>query len=301
MNRRDFIQKTCFLSTGLYWNALPEALSDSSIKLTILHTNDTHSRIDPFPSHHHKYPNMGGVAKRSSLIEKIRKEEKNVLLLDAGDFFQGTPYFNFFHGEVEIKALSALGYDVVTLGNHDFDAGLSGLIRQLPHANFQIVSANYVFEEQELKQKVKPYVIINKDKLRIGIFGLGVKLEGLVPAKFFANTKYIEPVEIAKELVQELKNKKVDYIICLSHLGLEYEYERICDKQLATLVEGIDLIIGGHTHTFLKEPLVVTHPISGHQTVICQVGFAGIWLGRIDIRFETTRKKRIATSHITVI
>jgi len=301
MNRRKFIQNAGVLTSALWANPLSAVWAGEALKLTILHTNDTHSRIEPFPANHNKYPGMGGIAKRASLISQIRKEEKNVLLLDAGDFFQGTPYFNFFGGEAEIKALSALQYDVVTLGNHDFDAGLSGLIKQLPHANFQIVSANYLFEEQSLNEKIKPYTIIQKGKLRIGIFGLGVKLDGLVPAKLYGSTRYQEPISVAREMVQTLKNKQVNYIICLSHLGYEYDYERVSDKHLATQVDGIDLIIGGHTHTFLQEPTVVTNPISGHQTIINQVGFAGINLGRIDVFFTAGKTGKATSKSIAII
>jgi 5'-nucleotidase len=293
MNRRDFIQKSLLASAAIQFGFIPDLAADSSsVKLTILHTNDTHSRIDPFPLTDSKFGGMGGIAKRAALIEKIRQQETNVLLLDAGDLFQGTPYFNFFNGEVEVKAASSLGYEAVTMGNHDFDAGLEGFIKQLPNAKYDILVANYVFEEKELKNTVKPYKIFVKSGIRIGVFGLGVEPAGLVPAKLYGGTKYIDPIGTAQEIVQELHHKKCDLVICLSHLGYEYAYTKVSDKVLAAQTEGIDLIIGGHTHTFLTEPQSFTNK-KGGQVYIAQVGWAGINLGKIDVYF--TKQKRTKT------
>lgn len=284
MKRREFLKYSAVGAAGLTLVGLPlnsEAAS-KTIKLTILHTNDQHSRIDPFPSDGRKYAGMGGMARRASLVERIRKEEPNVLLLDAGDIWQGTPYFNFFNGELEYKLMTDMKYDAATLGNHDFDLGLDGLAKQLPLAGFEFLSANYDFSKTILKDKFKPYKVFEKDGLRIGVFGLGIELEGLVGKKQFGETVYLDPVVKAQEIVTELReNQKCNMVICLSHLGYSYQTEKIDDRKLAAKVSGIDLILGGHTHTFMEQPEVLRHE-NGHETLINQVGWAGIYLGRIE-------------------
>lgn len=290
MKRRDFIQKTAATSAliGLGGFSLSSFKSLSTKHLTILHTNDVHSYIDPFPPNHPKNPNMGGVARRAALIESIRKENPNVLLLDAGDIFQGTPYFNYYGGELEFKLMSMMQYDLATIGNHDFDNGIEGLYAQLPHAKFEFVSANYDFKNTIMNGHVKPYKIINKDGIKVGVFGLGVGLEGLVDKKNYKETIYIDPVEVAQDMVRLLKeDKKCDLIICLSHLGYKYkdEPDKICDTKLASLTKDIDLIIGGHTHTFLDKPTVLKNAV-GKDVLVNQVGCYGINLGRIDFYFD---------------
>ena len=256
--------------------------------LTVLHTNDVHSYIDPFPANHPKNPNMGGVARRAALIESIRKENPNVLLLDAGDIFQGTPYFNYYGGELEFKLMSMMQYDLATIGNHDFDNGIEGLYAQLPHASFEFVSANYDFKNTVMNGHVKPYKIINKDGIKVGVFGLGVGLDGLVDKKNYKETIYLDPVGVAQDMARLLKQeKKCDLVICLSHLGYKYkdEPDKICDTKLATLTKDIDLIIGGHTHTFLDKPTVLKNTV-GQDVLVNQVGCYGINLGRIDFYFD---------------
>jgi 5'-nucleotidase len=290
MKRRDFIQKTAATSAllGLGGFSLSSFKSVNTKHLTVLHTNDVHSYIDPFPANHPKNPNMGGVARRAALIESIRKENPNVLLLDAGDIFQGTPYFNYYGGELEFKLMSMMQYDLATIGNHDFDNGIEGLYAQLPHASFEFVSANYDFKNTVMNGHVKPYKIINKDGIKVGVFGLGVGLEGLVDKKNYKETIYIDPVGVAQDMARILKQeKKCDLVICLSHLGYKYkdEPEKICDTKLATLTQDIDLIIGGHTHTFLDKPTVLKNAV-GQDVLVNQVGCYGINLGRIDFYFD---------------
>ncbi len=298
MKRRDFIQKTAASSALIALPSVPLlSFGQPEVKkLTILHTNDTHSHIDPFPADHPKNPNMGGVARRAALVEKIRKEEKNVLLLDAGDIFQGTPYFNYYGGELEFKLMSMLQYDLATIGNHDFDNGIDGFYAQLPHAKFDFVSANYDFKNTILDNIVKPYKILHRDGIKIGIFGLGVELQGLVDKKLYKETVYNNPVEIAADMTRILKqNEKCDLIICLSHLGFKYQNDpdKICDVRLAKQTKDIDLIIGGHTHTFLDKPVIETNA-EGEEVLINQVGCYGINLGRIDFYFD---KKNKATAN----
>lgn len=290
MKRRDFIQKTAATSAllGLGGLSLSSFKTVSTKKLTVLHTNDVHSYIDPFPANHPRNPNMGGVARRAALIESIRKENPNVLLLDAGDIFQGTPYFNYYGGELEFKLMSMMRYDLATIGNHDFDNGIDGLYAQLPHASFEFVSANYDFKNTIMNGHVKPYKILNKDGIKVGVFGLGVGLDGLVDKKNYKETVYLDPVEVAKDMAKILKQEqKCDLVICLSHLGYKYkdEPDKICDTKLATLTKDIDLIIGGHTHTFLDKPTVLKN-IEGQDVLVNQVGCYGINLGRIDFYFD---------------
>ena len=221
MKRRNFIQKSTAASAFLTLGGLSlQSFTKKSTKhITILHTNDTHSHIEPFPANHHRNPNQGGVARRATLVEDIRKENPNTLLLDAGDIFQGTPYFNFYGGELEFKLMSMLKYDAATIGNHDFDNGIGGLYAQLPNAKFDFLSANYDFKNTVLDSHVKPYKIYRKDGIKIGIFGLGIELLGLVDSRNYKETKYLNPIEIAQDMSRILKEDELcDLVICLSHL-----------------------------------------------------------------------------------
>ena len=295
MKRRDFIQGSIAGSALLTVGGLSLSSFNTleSSHITILHTNDVHSHIDPFPADHPRNANMGGVARRATLIEGIRKENPNVLLLDAGDIFQGTPYFNYYGGELEFKLMSMLQYDVATMGNHDLDNGLEGFYAQLPHAKFDFVSANYDFKNTMLDGIVKPYKTFKKGGIKIGVFGMGIQLEGLVDKNNYKETVYKDPVETAQEMTRILKaQEKCDLIICLSHLGYSYgkNSEKICDLKLAEQTKDIDLIIGGHTHTFLDKPTIVKN-LDGIDTLVNQVGCHGINLGRIDFYFDKDKNK----------
>ena len=295
MNRRQFIQNAAAGSAIIAGGISMESFATADLKrLTILHTNDVHSYVDPFPADHPRNPNKGGVARRATLIEGIRRENPNVLLLDAGDIFQGTPYFNYYGGAVELKLMSMMRYDLATLGNHDFDNGIDGFYSQLPNADFDFVSANYDFRNTVLNGVVKPYKIFNKNGVKVGVFGLGIELAGLVDKKLYKETAYIDPVSVTQDIVLELKRKRCDLIICLSHLGYEYKNDasRISDVRLASLTKDIDLIIGGHTHTFLEKPSIVKNA-EGKDVLINQTGCYGINLGRIDFYFEKGEKSSI--------
>jgi 5'-nucleotidase len=229
---------------------------------------------------------MGGVSRRHALIQKIRSEEENVLLLDCGDIFQGTPYFNMFGGELEMKLMSEMGYDAATMGNHDFDIGLEGFKTAKRHAKFPFLCANYDFSETTLKGETKPYEIFQKGTLKIGVFGVGIELNGLVTENNYGKTKYLDPVSTANSMARELRKKGCDLVICLSHLGYDYtDSSRISDRKLAQQTSNIDLILGGHTHTFLENPTIEKNK-KGKNVLINQVGYAGLYLGRIDIDVE---------------
>ncbi len=295
-NRRDFIRtlmgSAAFL--GLASTPLDLFAKHEIIKLTILHTNDVHSRIDPFPKNDPKYPGMGGVARRASLIKQIRAKEANVLLLDAGDIFQGTPYFNLYGGELEFKLMSDMGYDAATIGNHDFDNGIDGLAKQLPNAKFPFLNLNYDFSDTPMAGSVLPYKIFQKAGITIGVIGIGIELAGLVDPKLYGNTIYSNPIQIADDTALMLKkNLKCDLVICLSHLGYKYSEKKISDEVLAQESSYIDLIIGGHTHTFLDEPVRYKNK-SNKEILVAQVGWAGIRLGRVDYYFDVRSRKNEA-------
>lgn len=301
MERRAFLRNTFLITGGTM--VVPSLLAQSSgkgkanSKLTILHTNDTHSNIDPFPDNHARYPGKGGVARRFEMIQKIRQEEEHVLLLDAGDIFQGTPYFNKFGGVLEMKLMSELGYEAATMGNHDFDAGLEGFVRAYEHANFPFLCANYDFKNTPIDGITNERLIIEKGSIKVGVFGVGVELDGLVPPDKFGETHYHDPIEMANHQAEKLKKEGCDLIICLSHLGYDYEDDQVSDLQLARKTRNIHLIIGGHTHTFLEKPTEERN-LDGEMVLINQVGWAGVNLGRIDFHFD---KKMFAKKDVLIV
>ena len=300
LTRRRFISQSALTSGAFFTGSslIKEILEDTnSYKLTILHTNDVHSRIDPYPMDGSRNQGLGGVIARAELIEDIRKEQEHILLLDAGDIFQGTAYFNLFKGEPEIKAMASMRYDASTVGNHDFDAGLENLANQLTkHANFPMLICNYDFTGTPMEYKYEPYKIFKKGKLRIGVLGVGIELKGLVPENLAAGTIYLDPVKQANQVANVLKNdKKCDFIICLSHLGYQYRENKISDVLFAEQSENIDLIIGGHTHTFMNAPVSRRNKL-GKDVVLNQVGFSGIILGRLDFDFSKISRKNLVNS-----
>lgn len=303
MDRRKFLK---LIPAGTLVAVNPGLVFGSNLiqpgkKITILHTNDWHSRIEPFPMDGSRNQGLGGAAKRAALISKIRKEEENVLLFDSGDIFQGTPYFNFFSGELEIKLMSEMSYDAATIGNHDFDGGIENLRDQLNHAEFSMLNANYNLDRTVLKDIVEPYKIIKKDGLKIGVFGVGIELEGLVPKNLFGETQYKDPISKSNLIAEHLKkHHKCDIVICLSHLGFKYNIDYPSDVVLASRSKNIDIILGGHTHTFMKEVHLEKNKI-GKNVLINQAGWAGIILGRIDLIFEKEKSiKFVNTSQLKV-
>ena len=295
MKRRHFLKKIKFSS--IYGLTLPyfindDYFDDGSKKITILHTNDVHSHIDPFPKNDPLNPSGGGVIARANLINLVKKDNPHTLVLDAGDVFQGTPYFNFFGGELELKLMSKMGYNASTLGNHEFDNGMEKLSKVLKHANFSFLNSNYTLKNTPLENKIKSHEIFNINGIKIGVFGLGIELEGLVEKKLYKGIKYLNPIEISKDISNDLKyNHNCDLIICLSHLGFSYSKDKniMCDLILAKQTKNIDLIIGGHTHTFLDEPVKVKN-LENKDVIINQVGCFGINLGKIDFYFSENNK-----------
>ena len=290
MNRRKFIYNSSIASLSvLGLNSCSQLFRD--VKITILHSNDVHSQIEPFPVNHNRFPGRGGFARRASIFNQIRSVNPNTLIFDAGDIFQGTPYFNFFQGELELKLMKEMGYNAATIGNHEFDAGLNILKKNILSTNFQFITSNYDFVNTELEGLTTTYKIYKKEGVKIGVFGLGIELKGLVNPNLYKETIYNDPIEISDEMVKILKDeKKCDLIICVSHLGHEYNSNKISDTKLAQLTSDIDLIIGGHTHTFLKEPIIVKNK-KNNNVIINQVGNGGVYLGRIDFNFTNSGRK----------
>lgn len=287
MNRRKFLIDSSLLAVGI----ASGTVLNTDKQLTILHTNDMHSRIEAFPMDGSRNQGLGGMAKRAAAIAKIRQNQSNVLLLDSGDIFQGTPYFNVFGGELEFKLMSKMGYDFATLGNHDFDAGIDGLVKQMPHASFEFVSANYEVSGTALESHVKPYRTIQKGNIKVGVFGLGIELDGLVPEKLCEGVRYLNPIERAQSIANLLRSdEKCELVICLSHLGYKYNDRKVSDIHLAQNTNGIDLILGGHTHTFFSKPEIRRNN-NGDEVIINQVGWGGMALGRLDLTIEKNKKR----------
>jgi 5'-nucleotidase len=295
INRRKFLTTSAVFGASLalpkYFHssvATSSATSASETIITILHTNDTHSQIDPLPDND-RYAGKGGVARRATLVKRVRKENPNTLLIDAGDAFQGTPYFNFYKGEVEYKSMSAIGYDAGTLGNHEFDNGVDALAAALKFATFDIVSSNYDVKGTALEGLVKPYVVKTVGGIRVGLFGLGISPVALITPSSFKGVTYRDPIETAKEMVKILRgNERCALIVAMSHLGF-YKNPKprdVGDGQVASQVDGIDFIASGHTHTFMEGPERVQQPC-GQETLIFQVGRSGIYVGRVDFTFRS--------------
>jgi 5'-nucleotidase len=301
LSRRLFLRQAA-VGGGLFLlPGIAQARVSGAPRLTILHTNDWHSRIDPFPDDGGRNANRGGAERRAALIARVRAAESNVLLFDSGDIFQGTPYFNFFQGEPEIRLMSQMGYDAATIGNHDFDGGIENLATQLKHASFNMLSANYDFKGTPMEGKTLPYQTFNRGGIKVGVFGLGIKLLGLVPEQLYGKTEYQDPLERGNATARILREKeKCDLVICLSHLGFRYRNDQVSDVVLAESSRDIDLILGGHTHTFLDEPVVVNNQ-QGEPVIINQVGFGGLRLGRLDVTFPGNGRRRcVACNNLRV-
>lgn len=297
MNRRRFIRNISAGAAGLTLGTLPFELlaNDDFAIISILHTNDIHSHIEPFTGSNERYANKGGLARISQLAKMYKAENPNTLLFDAGDMFQGTPYFNYFKGELMFKVMSAAGYDLGTIGNHEFDNGLQGILDPLPNAKFPLISSNYDFSDTILAGKFDRFRIFEKQGVKIGVYALGIELDGLVGSKNYGNTVYNDPIKVAKEMEVFLRNDEdCDLVICLSHLGLRYRDDKVSDMVIAAETSMTDLIIGGHTHTYLEEPLVEKNKL-GNPVIVNQAWWGGLVLGKIDFVFDRAKRNRSAT------
>lgn len=258
-----------------------------SVRLIVLHTNDIHSRIDAVEKDAARNADKGGALRRDAAVRQIRQEARElgaeVILLDAGDYVQGTPYFNLFHGKLEVDLMNRMAYDAATLGNHEFDRGMEALAKMLKPARFPIVCSNYDLSSTCLAGKTLPYLVVQKGSLKIGIVSANVKLDNLVPASRREGVVYEDPIALADNYAAMLKAQGCHIVICLSHLG--YSSYGVCDIKLAENTRHIDLIIGGHSHTFLKAPKLYNN-LDDRPVPVTQMGKDGIYLGRVDLMIQ---------------
>ena len=275
MQRRTFIHQfglgAIALGTGI-----PQLDFSGNFSLSILHTNDLHGRFEGNNAAYHAFAQQARL-----FVEKIRREQAHVLLLDAGDVLNPS----HSKGE-ELAWMKGMGYDAFALGNHDFDRGMQDLSSQLSRNPIPALAANYQLADTPLDKLVKPYHIVEKAGQRIGIMSLGVNPQGSIPQLLREGLIYTDPLVTANEIAAELKEKHAcNLVICLSHLGYHYKDEQVSDLQLAPQSRHIDIIIGGHTHTFLPEPIVVNN-LDGKPVLINHAGWGGLLMGRIDLQYS---------------
>jgi 5'-nucleotidase len=292
--RRTFLKQSILGGGALTLGLIPKELfaSGELVRLTVMHTNDMHCHLDPFPADHAEYPGKGGVVRIASLVNQCRKENPNLLLLDGGDMFQGTPYFNYFKGNLIVKVMSKMGYDAGTIGNHEFDNGMGDILSAIKDAKFPLISSNYDFSDTILAGQVKTQHILEKGGIKVGIYGLGIELDGLVGKQNYGETRYLDPLETALKMESSLKNDQhCDLVICLSHLGLSYENSKISDTTLAPHTKYTDLVVGGHTHSFMEKPLVLKNAV-GNPILVNQAGWAALETGKIEFVFDRVNQKK---------
>ncbi len=255
-------------------------------KITVLHTSDTHSCILPLNKNlaDTMLADRGGFLRRIAMLKQERRKDPGLLLFDCGDFSQGSSYYTMFKGDVEVELMNRMHYDAVTIGNHEFDFGLDNMIRLFKMAEFPVVCSNYDFADTELKDIVKPYLVLKRQGVRIGIFALCPPLEGLVSRKNYGPLKFLDPVEVTDRMVDVLRNReKCDVVICLSHLG--WEVSDYPDNELIKRTSGIDLILGGHSHTYL-ETLGYETDKTGRQVPVDHEGKHAVFVGKIQLTLE---------------
>ncbi len=304
ISRRNFLQQTVLSASALATSFLLPDIKNSTSeeqRIVILHTGDMHSHLEAFPMDGSANQGLGGIAARAEMVEEIRSKNKHVLLLDAGDIFGNTPYFELFKGEPEIKAMSAMKYDAVTIGESDFAAGVDNYANIINRfADLPVVVCNYNFTNTSLQHKIPFYKVFQKGNVKIGVTGVGIELQGLIADELYGNVKYLNPIENANRIAGILKKKEgCDLIICLSHLGDKYNNDKVSDNVLARESYDIDLIISAHTHRFFDEPRKYINKI-GKEVVVNQVGWAGIELGRLDYNLLKSGKKNLISNSIII-
>ena len=264
---------------------LPTLSVSAQKHLTILHTNDTHSCVIPLSVHlaDTLQAGRGGFLRRIAMLKEERRKDPGLLLFDSGDFCQGSPYYTLFKGDVESGLMNMMHYDAGTIGNHEFDFGLENMARVFKRLNFPIVCANYRFHEYGLDKIVKPYVILKRNGLKIGVFGLSPRLDGLVDHKNYRSTEYLDPVKTAQEMADLLKTKHCDLVVCISHLG--WEEKGMGDQEVISRTRGIDLVLGGHSHTYFRQLRYVDN-LDGKPVADDQNGKSGIYIGKMKITLE---------------
>ena len=259
-------------------------------QVVVLHTNDTHSCIMPLKTAlaDTMLAGRGGYLRRIAMIKEERQKQPDLLLFDSGDFSQGSSYYTMFKGDVEVGLMNLMGYDAATIGNHEFDFGLENMARLFRMANFPIVCSNYDFKDTELKDIVKPYITIYRQGVKIGIFALCPKMKGLVSQKNYEPLEYLDPAETAQKYIDLLrKQEKCDLVICISHLG--WEISDYPDNRFIALTEGCDLVLGGHTHTYMPT-LKYAPDKTGRQIPVDQNGKHAVFVGKLLLNLEKAKK-----------
>lgn len=286
---RSFRENKIVFLFGLFWAVgilSTTAQTTANKNLVILHLNDTHSRIEPLQENDPHNANRGGVIRQNAYIEQVRSKNKNVLLFHCGDFVHGTPYFNIFRGEAEVDIMNFMKFDAVCLGNHEFDYGLENLAEIIRKSKYPYITTNLDFTGTPVEGLTKPFLVIDKAGIRIGIIGLTINPEGILAQKNYEKTKWLDPIVAANETADYLRKKeKCDLVICLSHLGIYFSEEELGDLSLVEQSHDIDIILGGHTHTFLRFP-ERRQNADGEEVLINQVGVNGIYVGRLDVTME---------------
>lgn len=283
-NQEKRMKQIGFILIGVAMLTQP-LFAQQTKELDILHTSDTHSRIEPIdPQAADKLAGLGGVLRRVAFVKQFRQEHPDMLLFDGGDFSQGTPYYNLFWGELEVQMMNLMRYDAVTIGNHEFDFGLENMARLYRMARFPVVCANYDVKGTVLEGLVKPYVVLERFGLKIGVFGLGPRLQGLVASANCKGVTYHDPVEAARRVAALLKGKEgCDVVVCLSHLGARLnEADEVDDERLIAATKDIDVVLGGHTHTFMEKPMLY-RDAEGKEVPLLHSGKNGVYVGRIDL------------------
>jgi 5'-nucleotidase len=308
MDRRAFLATLAAASAAAHL-PLKAGEPSASGRITLLHTNDTHSRIEPFGPGNGNLSGLGGMARRATLVRQLRAQLGPVLLLDAGDTFQGTPYFNRYKGRLDYQLMRMVGYDAGTLGNHDFDNGVPMLVEamesmeKLQHRNppFAFVNCNFDFKgASELGKRVRPWLVREFPGLRVGITGVGVAFAGLVAPKNHEGIGWRDPYESLRPVVARLREvEKVDLVVVLSHLGHNLNGTAPDDLSMPAKVPGIDAVIGGHSHTFLEAPVRLTQ--ARGETLVFQVGFGGVNLGRMDFALARGTVRAAAGSALPIV
>lgn len=261
------------------------AMAQNDKQIVILHSNDTHSCIYPLNVNlaDTALAGRGGYLRRAAFVEQQRKQYPNLLLIDSGDFSQGSPYYTLNKGEVEVRLMNIMRYDAATIGNHEFDFGLENMARIFRMANFPILCSNYDFTGTPVEGTVKPWTIIKRDGVKIGLFALDPKLIGLVDTAKCQGVKYLDPVAKANEMAALLKAKKCDLVICVSHLG--WDKVDMNDQIMIAGSRGIDLVLGGHSHTYMKQ-LEYVKDLDGKMVPVDQNGKHGLWIGKMLLNMK---------------
>ncbi len=264
--------------------------AQQDVKIFVVHTNDTHSCIMPITPNYADtaQADKGGFLRRVALIDSLRRAEPEMLLFDCGDFSQGSPYYNIFRGDVEVALMNRMKYDACVIGNHEFDYGLDNMVRLFRAMNFPVVCCNYDFTDTVVDGLVKPYVVFERNGVRVGVLGVSPKMEGLVAKDNFEGVAFHDPIESVNKVAEYLKlTERCDLIICLSHLGLDIE--GMDDRELIEETRYIDVVLGGHTHTYMKQPEQMVNA-DGAPVVYNQMGKNARFVGTLTLTLEEERK-----------